>query len=146
MGPTLPAATEAAGGGPGGGAPELPREPRPADQVALAGAPPADVSGAGAEREAPPGPGAGAEPDLGRAAQPAVPGRVLRPGVGERAGGVGVPAERGGPAGVMNDWVELTVTTESLDKAIEILKTRLPETLYQQAWRALTDERERRRQ
>ena len=46
----------------------------------------------------------------------------------------------------MNDWVELTVTTESLDKAIEILKTRLPETLYQQAWRALTDERERRRQ
>src|SRR6266446_5097287 len=96
MGPTLPAAKEAAGGGPGGGAPELPREPRPADQAALAGAPAADVSRAGAEREAPSGAGAGAEPDLGRAAQPAEAGRALRPGVGERAGGVGVPPGREG--------------------------------------------------
>src|SRR6266849_9664723 len=80
------------------------------NKAALAGAPPADVSRAGAAREAPPGPGAGAEPDLGRASQPPGEGRALRSGVGKRAGGVGVPPERGGRAGAVNDSVELAVT------------------------------------
>ena len=45
----------------------------------------------------------------------------------------------------VNDSFELAVTTEGLDKAIAILTTRLAETRYPLAWRALTDERERRR-
>ena len=37
------------------------------------------------------------ETDVGRAPQAAEGGGALRPGVGERAGRVGVPSERGGP-------------------------------------------------